>query len=126
MGSVIDEQIKDAMSKGHFANLPGQGKPLKLEDDSHVPSHLRMAHKVLRDNDLVPSWMSEGQEIDAAREALIAAIQRVGRANQAAIETLRASATKYNSKVLSYNLKLPQGVIHKRHVHFEQELSKSR
>ena len=61
MGSVIDEQIKDAMRKGQFANLPGQGKPLKLDDDSNVPSHMRMANKVLRDNDLVPDWMSEGR-----------------------------------------------------------------
>jgi hypothetical protein len=124
--SIIDEQIKDAMRKGHFADLPGQGKPLRLEDDSNVPSHLRMAHKVLRDNDLAPDWMAEGQELDAAREKLLADIQRVGRAHQAAIETLRASAKKYNSKVLSYNLKVPQGVTHKRHVNFEQELSKPR
>jgi len=124
--SSIDEQIKDAMRKGHFADLPGQGKPLKLEDDSNVPSHLRMAHKVLRDNDLAPDWMAEGQELDAAREKLLADIQRVGRANQAVIETLRASAKKYNSKVLSYNLKVPQGVTHKRHINFEQDLSKPR
>ena len=124
--SIIDEQIKDAMRKGHFADLPGQGKPLKLEDDSNVPSHLRMAHKVLRDNDLAPDWMAEGQELDAAREKLLADIHRVGRGNQAMIETLRASAKKYNSKVLSYNLKVPQGVTHKRHLNFEQELNKPR
>ncbi|MBI1256585.1 MAG: DUF1992 domain-containing protein [Chloroflexi bacterium] len=122
----IDEQIKDAMRKGHFADLPGQGKPLKLEDDSHVPSHLRMAHKVLRDNDLVPDWMADGQEIDAARVKLMAAIQRVARADLAAVDALRASAKKYNSRVLSYNLKVPQGVAHKRHLDFELELSKRR
>ena len=124
--AAIDEQIKDAMRKGHFTDLPGQGKPLKLEDDSHVPSHLRMAHKVLRDNDLAPDWMTEGQEIDAARVKLMAAILRSARGDQAAIEALRASAKQYNSKVLSYNLKVPLGVAHKRHVDFELELSKAR
>ena len=124
--ALIDEQINDAMRKGHFADLPGQGKPLRLEDDSHVPSHLRMAHKVLRDNDLVPDWMADGQEIDAARVKLMTAIQRVGRGDLAAIEALRASAKQYNRKVLSYNLKVPLGVAHKRHVDFELELSKLR
>jgi len=122
----IDEHIKDAMRKGEFANLPGQGKPLNLEDDSNVPSHMRIAHKILRDNDLKPDWMMEGQEIDEAREKLIADIQRLARGSQAAIESLRAAAKKYNSKVLSYNLKVPQGVTHKRHLNFEQELSKAR
>src|SRR3954464_1549956 len=127
MPPIIDEQIKDAMRKGQFADLPGQGKPLKLDDDSNVPSHLRMAHKILRDNDLVPGWMAEGQEIDAAREKLIADIRRAAQANQAtALQGLREAARKYNSKVLTYNLKVPQGVTHKRHLNFEQELSKAR
>ena len=126
MPSVIDEQIKDAMRKGAFADLPGQGKPLKLDNDPNVPSDMRMAHKILRDNDLKPDWMIEGQEIDALREKLLADIRSVMRTNQAAVEKLRAAAKKYNSKVLTYNLKVPQGVTHKRHVDFEQELSKAR
>ena len=76
---MIDEQIQDAMRKGQFADLPGAGKPLKLDDESHMPEHLRMAHKMLRDNDLVPDWMAQGQELDAARDKLIADIQRAAK-----------------------------------------------
>ena len=125
--AAIDEQIKDAMRKGQFADLPGQGKPLKLDNDAHVPEHMRMAHKILRDNDLTPDWMAEGQEIDAVRSKLIADIQHAAQTNQAnVIAKLREAAKKYNSKVLSYNLKVPQGVTHKRYLDFEQELSKAR
>jgi DnaJ homologue, subfamily C, member 28, conserved domain len=125
--AIIDEQIKDAMRKGQFADLPGQGKPLKLEDDSHVPSHMRMANKILRDNDLVPDWMSEGQELDSARERLVTDIRRAAQdSHSERVEALREASKKYNSKVLSYNLKVPQGVVHKRHINFDQELSKSR
>jgi hypothetical protein len=71
--------------------------------------------------------MAEGQEIDAARDKLIADIRSAVQANQAnVIAKLREAARKYNSKVLSYNLKVPQGVTHKRHLDFEQELSKAR
>ena len=125
--ALIDEQIQDAIRKGQFADLPGQGKPLKLDDDSNVPSHLRMAHKLMRDNDLMPDWMAQGQELDTAHERLVADIRRAGSANQpAVVESLREAAKKYNSKALSYNLKVPQGVAHKRHLNFEQELNKSR
>ncbi|HVU13704.1 MAG TPA: DUF1992 domain-containing protein [Phototrophicaceae bacterium] len=141
----IDEQIQDAMRKGQFDNLPGAGKPLKLDNDAHTPEHLRMAHKLLKDNDLAPDWMTQGQEIDAAREHLIVSIRRAAREHQgalndadrtggdrapleqrwrAAVESLRAAAKKHNSQVLSYNLKVPQGVTHKRHFDFEAELGK--
>ena len=117
--SLIDEQIQDAIRKGHFADLPGAGKPLKLEDESHVPEHLRMAHRLLKENDLVPDWMAQGQELDAAYEKLLADLRR---ANQGA--AAREAAKKYNRQVLSYNLKVPPGVVHKRHIDFEAELKK--
>ncbi len=126
--ALIDEQIQDAMRKGQFANLPGAGKPLKLEDDSLVPETMRMANKLMRDNDLVPDWMMQGKEIDAARERLLREIQRTAQRGLggAVVETLRAEVKKYNSRVLSYNLKVPPGVAHKRHLDFEQELQKAR
>lgn len=127
--SLIDEQIQDAMRKGHFANLPGTGKPLKLEDDAHVPEMMRMANKLMRDNDLVPEWMAQGKELDAEREKLLAEAQRLterGVTGGAAFDALHEAAKKYNSRVLSYNLKVPQGVAHKRHFELEQELRKPR
>ena len=146
--SLIDEQIQDAIRKGQFADLPGAGKPLKLDDDANTPEHLRMAFKLLRDNDLVPDWMAQGKELDVARERLILDIRRAAQQHQAslidalrsaspeqarqqieqhwqaAVESLREAAKKHNSRVLSYNLKVPQGVAHKRHFDFEAELTK--
>jgi Domain of unknown function (DUF1992) len=127
--ALIDEQIQDAMRKGQFADLPGTGKPLKLEDDSHVPEQMRMANKLMRDNDLVPDWMQQGKELDAAHEKLSAEVRRLaqrGLINDVSVETLRAAAKKHNSRVLSYNLKVPKGVVHKRHFDVEQELQKAR
>jgi hypothetical protein len=125
--ALIDEQIQDAIRKGQFADLPGAGKPLKLEDDSHTPEHLRMAHKILRDNDLAPDWIAEGRELDAARDRLTADIQKAARAGHGTtLAGLRDAVKKYNSQVLSYNLKVPRGVVHKRHLDFDGELAKHR
>ncbi len=124
--ALIDEQIQDAMRKGHFADLPGQGKPLKLDDDTHTPEHLRMAHKLMRDNNIVPDWMNQGKELDAAREKLLAEVKRAARLNApSAIEAVREAAKKLNSQILSYNLKVPQGVVHKLHFDFDAELRKN-
>ncbi len=125
--ALIDEQIQDAMRKGHFDDLPGQGKPLKLDDDTHTPEPLRMAHKIMRDNNIAPDWMVQGKELDTAREKLIAAVQRAARLNQpAAITSVRELAARFNSQVLSYNLKVPQGVAHKPHFDLEAELRRSK
>ena len=124
----IDEQIKDAMRQGHFTNLPGAGKPLKLDNEAHVPEPMRMANKLMRDNDLVPDWMAQGKELDAEREKLLADLRRAAQqaSGSKSVAVLRDAAKKYNSRVLSYNLKVPQGVAHKRHFDFEQELLKTR
>jgi hypothetical protein len=124
--SVIDEQIQDAMRKGHFDGLPGAGKPLKLDDDPHTPEHLRMAHKLMRDNNIVPDWMAQGKELDAARDQLAAELRRALRLNQpGALAALREAATKHNRQVLSYNLKVPQGVTHKPIFDIEREARKA-
>ncbi len=123
----IDEQIQEAMRKGQFKQLPGEGKPLKLNEDAHVPEQMRMAHKLMRDNDLVPEWMAQGKELDAEREKLRDELSRLlNRGEGRTMEALRGAAKKYNSRVLSYNLKVPPGVVHKRFFDVDGELLKLR
>lgn len=45
---VSEDRIKKAYEDGEFANLPGLGKPLKLDDLSSVPEELRMAYRMLK------------------------------------------------------------------------------
>lgn len=126
--SLIDEQIKDAIRKGQFDDLPGAGKPLKLDDEAYTPEHLRMAYKILRENDLVPDWMAQGRELDAAREKLLEDVRRFVHAQpgSAGLVALHKAAKLYNRQVLSYNLKVPKGVAHKRHFDVEAERTKLR
>jgi hypothetical protein len=53
-GRLAEAKIEDAMRRGEFDDLPGAGKPLQLEDLSHVPAHLRLGYKVLRNADVLP------------------------------------------------------------------------
>ncbi len=115
-----DELIRRAIGDG--ASLPNSGKKLDL-DDPYTPDDLKMAHKILKDNDLAPSWIAEGRELDAARESLMT---RLPPALQAAFlnQTFSAEISAFNKRVLSYNLKVPQGVPHKRMIDVARERRK--
>jgi DnaJ homolog subfamily C member 28 len=76
MPSLIDEIIREAMKKGEFKNLPGQGEPLKIDYDPNTPEHLRVAHKLMKDNNLAPDWIDEGKGLDEEREKLRESLRR--------------------------------------------------
>lgn len=49
---LIDEwaerHISSALKRGELENLSGEGKPLQLDDDSHVPADLRAGYRLLK------------------------------------------------------------------------------
>lgn len=50
---IAEDKIRTAIKEGEFENLPGQGKPLQLEDLSHIPEDLRIAYKVLKNSNMI-------------------------------------------------------------------------
>lgn len=51
---IVEQRIADAISRGELDNLPGQGRPLELDDDSFVPAELRLAYRILKNAGFVP------------------------------------------------------------------------
>ena len=51
---LAEQRILEAQRKGEFDDLPGKGKPLKLQDLSTVPEDLRMAYHVLKNAHVLP------------------------------------------------------------------------
>jgi len=70
---IVEQRIREAVEKGEFDNLPGRGKPIPLEDDSHVPEDLRLAYKLLKNADCLPPELLEKKEI-LQMEDMLAAI----------------------------------------------------
>jgi len=62
---ITEEKIRKAYEDGEFENLPGSGKPLELEDMSHVPPEMRMAYKIMKN-----SGMMEEQQLKTEIEYL--------------------------------------------------------
>jgi Domain of unknown function (DUF1992) len=50
---LSEDKIKHAIQDGEFKQLPGMGKPLELEDLSHVPPELRMSYKMMKNANMM-------------------------------------------------------------------------
>ncbi|MGM7724056.1 DUF1992 domain-containing protein [Metabacillus sp. Hm71] len=61
---IAEDKIRKAIEEGEFNHLPGQGKPLKLEDLSHIPEDLRVAYKVLKNSNML-------QDVERLKEELM-------------------------------------------------------
>lgn len=68
--TIAEERIREAQREGVFDNLPGQGAPLQLEDDSAIPEELRMAWHVLKNAGMVPPEVQERKEIASLADML--------------------------------------------------------
>lgn len=58
----VERHISDAQRKGEFENLPGSGKPLVLEDDSHIPPELRAGYRLLKNAGCLPPELEQRRE----------------------------------------------------------------
>lgn len=67
---IAEKRIKEAQEKGEFEDLPGQGEPLKIDDDRHVPEDLRIAYKILKNADCVPPELEAKKEVRNMQELL--------------------------------------------------------
>lgn len=61
---LVEQQIRAAQEKGELSNLPGEGAPLQLEDESGVPPELRTAYRLLKNSGFLPP------ELEMRREAV--------------------------------------------------------
>ena len=58
--TYIDEKLQELIGDGDMSAHPMAGKPLNLDEDSHVPEDMRLAYRMMIENDAVPSWMALG------------------------------------------------------------------
>lgn len=70
LDKIAEEKIREAIEKGEFDNLPGKGKPLNLEDDSHLPQDIRLSYKILKNAGCLPPELELRKEIHTMEELL--------------------------------------------------------
>jgi hypothetical protein len=71
LDKLADDRLREAFDRGEFENLPGQGKPLALDDLSHIPEETRMAYKIMKNAEVIPPGLELRKEIDQLQQTLI-------------------------------------------------------
>jgi len=69
-GKGIDAIIREAIERGEFDNLPGQGKPIDLTAYFDTPEELRVAYAMLKGAQVKPHEVELLQEIAALKKKL--------------------------------------------------------
>ena len=124
----IEEQIQEAIARGEFANLPGTGKPLNLDDDpyagdkasayrilkntGHAPPEIELLKEIRRENERMEQKLarlrSQGKALHTRR---VPPFESEKRAYNAAIEKAAAEYDQklraLNRKILTFNLTVP-------------------
>ncbi len=120
----VEEHIRRAMQEGKFDNLPGQGKPLHLDENPYEDPEWRLAHHMLRSSGYTLPWIELRGEIEAEEAAAAADLvrtwiwrQQAGQGGvdllQVEVEWRRALAIFHervealNRKIFTYNLQVP-------------------
>ena len=74
MASIFDilaeQRIADALKRGDFDRLPGEGKPLVFDDEPFQSPEQRMANRILKNAGFVPQEVLLRREIAALRGQL--------------------------------------------------------
>ena len=68
----VEAQIRDAIERGDFDNLPNKGKPLDLSEWEKTPEHLRMTYSILKNAGYSPREVHTKSEL-AELKAMLAA-----------------------------------------------------
>lgn len=127
---IIESRIRDAMSAGHFSNLPGEGRRQRFDPAEKLAGSNWLGFKVLRDGEMLPSWLMLAREIESEKASLdlldgehvglvdaarasgrwdyyFPAISRVRSKYEAGARALRAKQDQYNVDAPSLRLERP-------------------
>ena len=63
LDTLVEARIERAIQRGELAGLPGQGRPIVLDDDACVAPELRLAHRILKNAGYVPEEVELRREI---------------------------------------------------------------
>ena len=114
---LVTEQLDEAAANGAFENLPGKGKPLRLDRFPNEPDDMRMANKLLKDNNLTPTWIGDRKallaEIEFLRtemkrrwELTCAGVEAAGSERDALARSWRRSVADWEARIVELNRRI--------------------
>lgn len=85
---LVEDRIREAAENGAFADLPGAGKPIDLDQSDNLAGDNALGYRMLRKANMLPAWLDLAKDIerrwqeldrlDARHETLVAHFARTG------------------------------------------------
>jgi DnaJ homolog subfamily C member 28 len=122
--SMTEKQLREAIEKGEFDDLPGKGQPIDLRENPFEDPDLRTVHRLLRNAGFAPGWIEERKSIDSELGAIQVKLHRAwqlygGGAQsvnpewQRNVAEFREKVEELNQRIRIYNLKAPSASLHR-------------
>lgn len=129
----VEEIIQEAQQRGEFSNLPGEGKPLQLEDESaagdkalgyhmlknsgFAPAEVELAKEIRKELERadvkLKRIIQQGQTLRSRRVSPFASEKRAFNASvESAAEEYERTLRELNRKILTLNLMAPAAMHH--------------
>jgi len=135
----VEEHLRKAIEEGKFDNLPGKGKPLRIEENPNADSDWELAYHITKEAGYTLPWIETLHEIerdiDAACQELLRAWKwRIlylsadvpdEKASAEWVRTLEAFKDKLpalNQRIRDYNLQVPNTRFQRPTLNLEQEI----
>ncbi len=134
----IDEQIRQAIKRGDFDNLPGKGKPLDLSENPYEDPGWRLTYRMLKENGYTLPWIENRRSIELDFENVVKSLEQswvwrqkaTGRRGlmhaerewQQALQTFRDEVSKLNKRIRNYNLETPSNQFQRRQINADLEI----
>ena len=135
----IEDHIQRAMREGKFENLPGKGKPLRLDGNPLEDPEWRLAYHMLRESGFTLPWIETRQEIESGIEAARAALKGawdwrdealsgdqdstlIDAEWKRALEAFREQVERLNRRIAEYNLQAPNEYFQRSKLNLKREI----
>src|SRR3954465_13749578 len=80
--SWLDQHMQSLIGDGNVSHLSGSGKRLALDENTYEPSTMRLANRMMKDNNVLPAWMQLGRELEEEHDNILSRLSRLVRTYQ--------------------------------------------
>ena len=138
----VEEQLRKAMEEGKFDDLPGKGKPLRLDEiNPHADSDWELAYHIIKEGGFTLPWIETMHEIEKDLEAARRVLKRAWKWRliylsadvpdekasaewERALEAFKKKLPTLNQRIRDYNLEVPNARFQRPLLSYEQEVEK--
>ena len=137
----VEEQLRKAIEEGKFDDLPGKGKPLRIEENPNADPDWELAYHLIKESGFSLPWIVTIREIEEDIGKVRQVLQRAWKwriiylsaevpDEKASAEWVRAleafmdKLPALNQRIRDYNLVVPNAHFQRPLLSYEQELDK--